>query len=155
MRSLAITISLVVAGCGPNAEQAEVAAMDEKADVQAPPSVQQPASVAMSEADMGRACRGAIASINGRDPGIIKVTRTAGNLIRTRYTRDDGTVWQNECEVGSGNLRWRTWDGNGPGSGPGRWRTEDEILFTITGDKVHVRQSMEGELISEDDFTIP
>lgn len=30
----------------------------------------------------------------------------------------------------------------------------DELLFTITGDKVHVRQSMDGEFISDEDYPV-
>ncbi len=106
--------------------------------------------VVLTEADMGRICRAAIASLNGRDPAVIKVTGSAGNLRRVRYTRDDGTTWTNECRFGGGGLDWRTVE-NGQ---PGRWRTEDEVRFSINGKDIAIDTFMGGEPVTSDFYTI-
>ncbi|MBI2260282.1 MAG: hypothetical protein HYU62_01255 [Caulobacterales bacterium] len=98
------------------------------------------APVAMTAKDMGRVCRAAIATVMGRDPSIIRVTATNGNIVDVRYTRDDGTVWSNRCRVESGRVTWAAIE-NGQ---PGRWRTEDNITFSADGDQITVTESIMG-----------
>lgn len=98
------------------------------------------APVAMTAEDMGRVCRAAIATVMGRDPSIIRVTATNGNIVDVRYTRDDGTVWSNRCRVESGRVTWAAIE-NGQ---PGRWRTEDNITFSADGDQITVTESIMG-----------
>lgn len=104
----------------------------------------------LSEADQGRACRAAIASLNGRDPGIIRVVRQSRNFVTVRYTRDDGTIWTNECRVGRTTAEWRMIE-NGQ---PGRWRTEDTIRFQIDGPTIKVQTFMGGEPVTDDTYQI-
>ena len=149
--------SLALAACGGSPETSsnqpptETASADELTS----PPVAPVQAVNLSQSDKGRICRAAVASINGRDPGIIQVTRTDGNIVQTRYTRDDGTVWKHQCRIEAGRVVWAAIDVNGPGTGPGRWRNEDEILYSLDGDKIHIRQSEMGELIADDTFTVP
>lgn len=110
--------------------------------------------VSLSKAEKGRVCRAAIAAVMGRDPSIIQVTSTSGDIVQTRYTRDDGTVWKNQCRVEDGRVIWAAVDVNGPGTGPGRWRDEDELLFTISGPNIRIQQSMMGEPVSDDTFAV-
>jgi len=104
----------------------------------------------LSAADRGRVCRAIIASLNGRDPAIINVISSDGDLYRVRYTRDDGTVWTNECRVGNGTAEWRIVE-NGQ---PGRWRTEDTIRFTVSGSTVSVQTFMGADPMTSDTYEI-
>lgn len=109
-----------------------------------------PAASSLSVADEGRVCRAAIASLNGRDPAIIRVISTSGDIHRVRYTRDDGTVWTNECRIGDGTAEWRAvQDGQ-----PGRWRDEDTIRFTVDGSTINIQTFMMGEPVTNDTYTV-
>jgi hypothetical protein len=103
----------------------------------APPSV-----ASLSDNDLGRVCRAAVAALNGRDPAIIKVERVGGGIAHVGYVRpNDGKAWKNQCRVEGDRVVWASVDLNGPGSGPGRWRTdtEDEVVtYAIEGKKVKV-----------------
>ncbi len=110
----------------------------------------EPQPVSLSDADKGRVCRAIIASLNGRDPAIIEVISSQGFTHRVRYRRDDGTVWTNECRVGSGTAEWRAiTDGQ-----PGRWRDEDTIRFTVDGPTITVETFSMGELMTNDTYTV-
>lgn len=80
---------------------------------------------------------------------IIRVINDAGGITRVRYTRDDGTVWTNECRVDP--LR-------SPGEcttvrrGAGELKTPSPIGSMAT--RFAVRLSMDGELVSEKTYTI-
>jgi hypothetical protein len=179
MRTLVvIAVGLSLAACGqesdPQAEklarvQAELdAAKEETAKlkaqvaasegVQPKPTAAEPATSApapISAKDMGRVCRASIGAIMGRDPAIISAKSVAEDLVETKYTRDDGTVWKNQCRFEPGRIVWRTVDAFGPGSGLGRWRDEDEILFRVEGDgRVWIKHSMSGSLIGEETVTV-
>lgn len=134
----------VAATAGPDPDPSLVAAEP------APPS---PAPI--SAKDMGRVCRASIGAIMGRDPAIISAKTVSDGLVETKYTRDDGTVWKNQCRFEQGRVVWRTVDAFGPGSGLGRWRNEDEILFRIEANgRIWIKQSMSGSLISEETVTV-
>lgn len=117
-------------------------------------TVHPPAPVKLTEADEGRICRAAIAAINGRQPDIIKVVKRSGEIIRTRYTRDDGKVWTNECRVSGDKVEWRTFDVDGPGTGPGRWRDEDDVRFVVSGQSITITQHMDGDFVGKETFTV-
>lgn len=86
----------------------------------------------------------------GRDPAIIRVISADQGIHRVRYTRDDGTVWTNECRVGDGTVEWRAvLDGQ-----PGRWRTEDTIRFTVDGPTIHIQSFMYGEPVTDDTYQV-
>ena len=70
-------------------------------------------------------CRTAIASIMGRDPKIMQVTRTAGDVLFLTYVRPmDNFVWTYRCRIEGNRVVWA--------AEPGRWRDDpkdDEIFF--------------------------
>lgn len=136
--------------------QAQVAATegpDPSPALAAAPATAPPTQI--SAKDMGRVCRAAIGAVMGRDPAIIKVTSVSGTIVQTRYTRDDGAVWKNQCRVEDGEVVWASVDAFGAGSGIGRWRDEDEILFRVEADnRIWIKQSMSGSLISEESYTV-
>jgi hypothetical protein len=72
-------------------------------------------------------CRTAIASIMGRDPKMMQVTRTAGDVLFLTYVRAmDNFVWTYRCRVEGNRVVWA--------SEPGRWRDDpkdDEVFFEI------------------------
>jgi len=72
-------------------------------------------------------CRTAIASIMGRDPKIMQVTRTAGDVLFLTYVRAmDNFVWTYRCRVEGNRVVWA--------SEPGRWRDDpkdDEVFFEV------------------------
>lgn len=104
----------------------------------------------LSDDDKGRVCRAIIASLNGRDPNIIRVISSEGNTYRVRYTRDDGTVWTNDCGFGTGIAQWRMVEEDRVG----RWRTEDTIQFSLSGQNISVKSFMDGELVTDDSYTV-
>jgi hypothetical protein len=69
-------------------------------------------------------CRTAIASIMGRDPKIMQVTRTVGDVLFLTYVRPmDNFVWTYRCRIEGNRVMWA--------SEPGRWRDDpnDEKVF--------------------------
>jgi hypothetical protein len=70
-------------------------------------------------------CRTAIASIAGRDPKIMQVTRTVGDVLFLTYVRPiDNFVWTYRCRIEGNRVVWA--------SEPGRWRDDpkdDKIFF--------------------------
>ena len=101
-----------------------------------------PPSHALSDKELGRVCRATIAALMGRDPQIIHVVRVGGGLAYTSYARpSDGSVWKNRCGVEGDRVIWSTVDLDGPGTGPGRWRThplDETITYTIDGTQVSI-----------------
>jgi hypothetical protein len=72
-------------------------------------------------------CRTAIASIAGRDPKIMQVTRTVGDVLFLTYVRAmDNFVWTYRCRVEGNRVVWAT--------EPGRWRDDpkdDKVFFEV------------------------
>jgi hypothetical protein len=69
-------------------------------------------------------CRTAIASIMGRDPKMMQVTLTTGDVLFLTYVRPiDNFVWNYRCRVDGNRVLWA--------SEPGRWRDDpkDEKVF--------------------------
>ena len=69
-------------------------------------------------------CRTAIASIMGRDPRMMQVTLTAGDVLFLTYIRPiDYFVWTYRCRIEGNRVLWA--------SEPGRWRDgpKDEKVF--------------------------
>jgi hypothetical protein len=80
-------------------------------------------------------CRTAIASIMGRDPKIVQVTRIAGDILFLSYVRPlDNFVWDYRCKIQGNRVVWA--------SEPGRWREDpkdDKVFFEIVGDGKQLR----------------
>lgn len=111
-----------------------------------------PRPVALTSTIRGRICRATIASIMGRDPNIIRVVSNSGEVVRVRYTRDDGTVWNQQCRVSTDGQV--TWAGIENGR-VGRWRTEDAISYTVEApNRIRIRQSSMGELLDDSVYTV-
>jgi hypothetical protein len=74
-------------------------------------------------------CRTAVASITGRDPKIMRVTRTVGDVLFLTYVRPvDNFVWTYRCRIEGNRVVWAT--------EPGRWRDnpkDGEVLFEDVG----------------------
>jgi hypothetical protein len=72
-------------------------------------------------------CRTAIASMTDRDPKIMQVSRTDGDVLFLTYVRPiDNFVWTYRCRIEGNRVVWAT--------EPGRWRQDpkdDEILFEV------------------------
>jgi hypothetical protein len=81
-------------------------------------------------------CRTAIASIAGRDPKIMQVTRTVGDVLFLTYVRAmDNFVWTYRCRVEGNRIVWA--------SEPGRWRDDpkdDKVFFEVVdaGKQLHI-----------------
>jgi hypothetical protein len=74
-------------------------------------------------------CRTAIASIMGRDPKLVRVTRTTADVLFLSYLRPiDNFVWAYRCKIQGNRVIWA--------SEPGRWREgpkDDKVFFEIIG----------------------
>jgi len=74
-------------------------------------------------------CRTAIASIMGRDPKLMQVTLTAGDVLFLTYDRPaDNFVWTYRCRIEGNRVIWA--------SEPGRWRDDpkdDAVFFEVVG----------------------
>jgi hypothetical protein len=75
--------------------------------------------------EAGAICRTAIAVIAGRDPKIMQVTRTVGDVLFLTYVRPiDNFVWTYRCRIEGNRVVWA--------SEPGRWRDDpkdDKVFF--------------------------
>jgi len=74
-------------------------------------------------------CRTALASIMGRDPKTVQVTRTTSDVLFLSYVRPiDNFVWAYRCKIQGNRVIWA--------SDPGRWREDpkdDKVFFEIVG----------------------
>lgn len=127
---------LLLAGCDQASEPARprpVPSVASKPVVAASP---------LGEGDLGRVCRAAIGTLNGRDPAIIEVARVKGGVADVQYLRpDDGKLWKYRCRAESSRILWAGVDVAGPGTGPGRWRDrpEDEVMtFALAGRSITI-----------------
>lgn len=112
----------------------------------------------LTDGDLGRVCRGAIAALNGRDPGIIKVETVAAGVAQVAYSRpDDGKRWKNQCRVVGNRVTWAAVDLSGPGTGPGRWRidpADETVTYSLVGSTVKIRISYSDGSGAEESYTI-
>ena len=80
-------------------------------------------------------CRTALASIMGRDPKLVQVTRVAGDVLFLSYLRPiDNFVWAYRCKIQGNRVIWA--------DDPGRWREgpkDDKVFFEIVGDGKQLR----------------
>jgi hypothetical protein len=87
------------------------------------------AASAASSFEVEAICRTAIASIMGRDPKIMQVTRIAGDVLFLTYVRPmDNFVWTYRCRIEGNRVVWAT--------EPGRWRDDPkdgEVFFEVVG----------------------
>ena len=92
-------------------------------------------SAAMSPAsaappfDAAAICRTAVAAMMDRDPKIMQVTRSAGDVLFLAYARPiDNFVFAYRCRVDGNRVMWA--------SEPGRWRDspkDDKLSFEVAG----------------------
>lgn len=72
----------------------------------------------------------------GRDPKIIAVDKTEGDVIYVSYRRpDDGTVWKQRCRIEGTKIIWAT--------ETGRWRVHplDEVItYSATPSALTIQQ---------------
>jgi len=70
-----------------------------------------------------------------RDPKIMQVTRTVGDVLFLTYVRPiDNFVWTYRCRIEGSRVVWA--------SEPGRWRLgpkDDEIFFEVVNDGKQLR----------------
>jgi len=70
-------------------------------------------------------CRTAIASVTGRDPKLVQITRIDGDILFLSYVRPvDNFVWDYRCRIEGNRVIWA--------SEPGRWREgpkDDKLSF--------------------------
>src|ERR1700681_486349 len=80
-------------------------------------------------------CRTAIASMTDRNPKLMQVTRTVGDVLFLTYVRPiDNFVWTYRCRIEGSRVVWA--------SEPGRWRLgpkDDEIFFEVVNDGKQLR----------------
>jgi len=83
---------------------------------------------AISQEDI---CKASIATIMGRDLSIMKTDSIQGDVVYLSYIRsNDGTRWSYKCKLDGNKIIW--------GNADGRWRTEELITFTVSGDTVTI-----------------
>jgi hypothetical protein len=96
-----------------------------------------PSSSAAESFEPEAICRAAIATIAGRDPKAMQVTRIAGDVLFLTYVRPiDNFVWTYRCRIEGNRVVW-AYD-------PGRWREspkDDKVSFEILGDGKQLRIS--------------
>src|ERR1700712_1358347 len=85
-----------------------------------------PASAALSF-DAEAICRTAIAAMTDRDPKVMQISGTDGDVLTLTYLRPiDNFVWTYRCRIEGDRVLWAT--------EPGRWREDpkdDKVLFEI------------------------
>lgn len=106
-------------------------------------------SVGLSDADKGRVCRAAIASMHERDPATIRVVAVTDGIHRVSYLLEDGNDWTAECRVGNDTAEWRP-VANGQ---PLAWQDRDTIRFTVKGSTINVRTFYRDEPVTSDTYT--
>ena len=120
--------------------------------------IQAPPPDVLSDGELGRVCRATIAALMGRDPSIIQVDRLSGGIAYTSYSRpSDGSIWKNRCRVEGDRVIWSAVDLNGPGTGPGRWRThplDETITYTIDGAQVSIKMTYSDGSVSEKTYSV-
>jgi hypothetical protein len=74
-------------------------------------------------------CRTAIASIMGRDPKMMQVTLTVGDVLFLTYARPmDNFVWTYRCRIEGNQVVWA--------NEPGRWHDDPKdkkVFFEVIG----------------------
>ena len=80
-------------------------------------------------------CRTAIASVMGRDPKMMQVTLTTGDVLFLTYVRPiDNFVWNYRCRIEGNRVLWA--------SEPGRWRDDrkdEKVFFEVIDDGKQLR----------------
>ena len=92
-------------------------------------------------------CKGAIAALFGREPGII---RTRGDsIVHAHYTRSDGTFWDYKCRVEGNRVIW--------GASDGRWRThplDAKVSYVVGASTVTITESYDNGQSASHSFNI-
>lgn len=76
-------------------------------------------------------CKAAISTIMGRLPSIIRIASSSGGVTYLSYIAD-GTKWDYRCRIQGNNAVWA--------AEPGRWRTEDDIQYSVSGTRLVVSE---------------
>jgi hypothetical protein len=94
-----------------------------------------PAAAAAPAFEPELICRAAIGFVMDRDPKLLRVTHTDGNMLYLSYVRRlDNFVWTYRCKIQGDRVIWA--------SEPGRWREgpkDDKISFEIVADGKQLR----------------
>lgn len=95
-------------------------------------------------------CKGAISTIMGRDPAIIRVDKLSQPVVFLSYVwADDNTRWSYRCKLEGSRIFWATPDG--------RWRTHeaDEVItFEVVKNTISIRQKFADGSESEDNYSL-
>jgi hypothetical protein len=85
--------------------------------------------------EAGAICRAALAVITDRDPKVIQVTQTVGDVLFLTYVRPiDNFTFAYRCRIDGNRVVWA--------SEPGRWREDpkdEEVLFEDVGEGKQLR----------------
>jgi len=81
-------------------------------------------------------CIATVAAAMGRNPSIIKIDSTQGNVTYLSYFRqDDGKHWKYRCKLEGNRAIWA--------SDTGRWRTDQydsKIMFSVNGNELSISE---------------
>lgn len=81
-------------------------------------------------------CIATIAATMGRNPSIIKIDSTQGNVTYLSYVRgDDNSHWKYRCKLEGNTAIWA--------SDTGRWRTDQhdsKITFSVNGNELNISE---------------
>lgn len=95
-------------------------------------------------------CKAGIATMMGRDPKIMRITRVQDGIIYLSYTRqDDGKDWAYRCKIEGDKVIWS--------SDTGRWMTnsmDSQITFSLSGNMLKVMERLSGDLVGEESFSL-
>src|SRR6202048_85604 len=93
------------------------------------------AASAASSFEVEAICRTAIASIMGRDPKVMQVTRIAGDVLFLTYVRPmDNFVWTYRCRIEGNRVVWAPEPGRGSDD-----PEDDEVFFGVVGAGTQLR----------------
>ena len=105
------------------------------------------ADTTQADAEYVLVCRAFAASFGGYDLEIVEGLTATDGYARASYVRpSDRTKWAYACKFEGDRLIWAA-DENGR---LGRWRTEEDIRYTITESNVTIQQIWSDSSMSED-----
>lgn len=94
-------------------------------------------------------CKAGISILMGRDPRIMKIDSTDGEIVYLSYIRpDDRSLWSYRCKIEGNRIIWA--------SSTGRWRTHplDEVItFSVSGERLHLDQAYSDHSATKKTFT--
>ena len=79
-------------------------------------------------------CKACVSIVMGKDPSIIKIDKTEGDVVYLSYIRsNDGTKWAYRCKLSGNRAIWA--------NAIGRWRDsqwDSNIIYKIDGDTLQI-----------------